>query len=160
MNSRFTIVEMSLNRAEFRWKWLKFLEHSFLLGGVLCLVVLLFGGAIVLGWVASKALATTVFAAVGVVGFIGWTIIVISVMAGTPDRGWLAAAVERVDRRLLDRLNTLLFLERRRGDAPQGDRLPGALPGKPRGCWPTKHPHPLSQPPARWNISWHSCWHS
>ena len=119
MNSRFTIVEMSLNRAEFRWKWLKFLEHSFLLGGVLCLVVLLFGGAIVLGWVASKALATTVFAAVGVVGFIGWTIIVISVMAGTPDRGWLAAAVERVDRRLLDRLNTLLFLERRRGDAPQ-----------------------------------------
>ena len=39
-----------------------------------------------------------------IVGFIAWAVIIISVMAGTPDRGWLAAALERVDRRLLDRL--------------------------------------------------------
>jgi hypothetical protein len=112
----FTVVETSLNRAEFRWKWLKFLQHSFLLGGVVSLLVLLFGGAILLGWVTNKALATTFFALLAVSAFIAWAVIIISVMAGSPDRTWLAAAVERVDRRLRDRLNTLLFLERRRSD--------------------------------------------
>ena len=117
MSYRFTVVETSLNRAEFRWKWLKFLQHSFLLGGILCVLVLLFGGAISVGWVTSKALATTFFALLGIVGFIAWAVIIISVMAGAPDRSWLAAALERVNPRLLDRLNTLLFLERRRRDA-------------------------------------------
>ena len=79
MNFRFTVVETSLNRAEFRWKWLRFLQHSFLLGVILCALVLLFGGAIILGWVTSKALATTFFALLGVVGFIAWAVIIISV---------------------------------------------------------------------------------
>jgi hypothetical protein len=112
----YTVVETSLNRAEFRWKWVKFLQHSFLLGSILGLLVLLFGGAIVAGWVTSKTLATTFYGLLGVFGFIAWAVIIISVLAGTPERGWLAAAVERVDPRLLDRLNTLLFLERRHGD--------------------------------------------
>src|SRR5438093_5271217 len=111
MNFRFTVVETSLNRAEFRWKWLRFLQHSFTLGVILVLLVLGFGGAIALGWVTSKTVATTFFALLAVVGFIAWAIIIISVVAGAPDRNWLAAALERVDRRLLDRLNTLLFLE-------------------------------------------------
>ena len=117
MSNRYTVVETSLNRAEFRWKWLKFLRHSFLLGGILCALVLLFGGAIILGWVTSKALATTFVALLGMVGFIAWAVIIISVLAGSPDRSWLAAALERVNPRLLDRLNTLLFLERHRQDA-------------------------------------------
>src|SRR2546427_5031099 len=116
MNFRFTIVETTLNRAEFRWKWLKFLQHTFLLGAILCSLALLLGVAMLSGWLSSKALATTFFVLLGVVGFIAWIVIIISIVAGTPDRNWLAAAVERVDRRLLDRLNTLLFLERRRGD--------------------------------------------
>jgi hypothetical protein len=117
MNYRFTVVETSLNRAEFRWKWLKFLQHSFLLGSVLCALVLLFVGGIICGWVTSKALAMTFFSLLGMVGFITWAVIIISVMAGSPDRSWLAAALERVNPRLLDRLNTLLFLERRLRDA-------------------------------------------
>ena len=117
MSFRFTVVETSLNRAEFRWKWLKFLQHSFLLGGILCALVLLFAGGIILGWVTSKVLATTFFALLGMGGFIAWAVIIISVVAGTPDRTWLAAARERVNPRLLDRLNTLLFLERRPRDS-------------------------------------------
>ena len=113
----FTVVETSLNRAEFRWKWLQFLRHTFLLGSILCLLVLLVGVAMLRGWVTNTGLATTFLGLLGVVGFIAWAIIIISVMAGAPDRGWLAASVERVDRRLLDRLNTLLFLERRAGAA-------------------------------------------
>src|SRR5881628_4272826 len=103
MNFRFTVVETSLNRAEFRWKWLRFLQHSFMLGVILALLVLAFGGAITLGWVTSKTVATTFFAVLAVAGFIAWAVIIISVVAGVPDCHWLAAAVERVDRRLLDR---------------------------------------------------------
>src|SRR5512145_1730586 len=117
MSFRFTVVDTSLNRAEFRWKWLKLLQHSFLLGSILCALVLLFGGAILLGWVTSKPLATTFFALLGIAGFIAWAVIVISVLAGSPERSWLAAALERVNPRLLDRLNTLVFLEGRPKDS-------------------------------------------
>ena len=117
MSYRFTVVETSLNQAEFRWKWLRFLQHSFLLGSILCLLLLLFGGAVIFGWVTSKSLATTFFALLGMAGFIAWAVIIISVLAGAPERSWLAAALERVNPRLLDRLNTLLFLERRRRDS-------------------------------------------
>jgi hypothetical protein len=117
MNFRFTVVETSLNRAEFRWKWLRFLEHSFLLGSILCGLALLFAGAILCGWVTSKGLAMTFFALLGMAGFIAWAVILIGVMARSQDRSWLAAALERVNPRLLDRLNTLLFLERRPREA-------------------------------------------
>ena len=112
MSNRFAVVETSLNRAEFRWKWLRFLQHSFLLGCILCALVLLFGGAIIFGWVTSKSLATTFFALLGIVAFIAWAVIIIIVLVSSPERSWLAAALERVNPRLLDRLNTLLFLER------------------------------------------------
>src|SRR5205809_166696 len=62
MNFRFTVVETSLNRAEFRWKWLRFLQHSFTLGVALCLLILAFAGAVALGWVTSKSPATAFFA--------------------------------------------------------------------------------------------------
>jgi hypothetical protein len=114
MNFRFAVVETSLNRAEFRWKWLRFVQHSAVLGSFLCLLVLFFGGAIECGWVTSKPLALAVLSILGGLGFVAWMVVLISIMAGSPDRNWLAAALERVDRRLLDRLNTLLFLEQRR----------------------------------------------
>ncbi len=117
MNFRFTIVETSLNRAEFRWKWLKLLRYSFLLGAVFWLICLSAEAAILRGWLVSKALVTFILASSAVIGFLAWVVILISVLAGTTDRNWLAAALERVDRRLMDRLNTLLFLESHRGDA-------------------------------------------
>ncbi len=87
MNFRFTVVETTLNRAEFRWKWLRFLRHTFLLGIILCLLVLLFGGAIVVGWITSKALATSFFALLALLGLIAWAVIVIGVAAGATV-GW------------------------------------------------------------------------
>jgi hypothetical protein len=117
MSFRFTVLETSLNRAEFRWKWLRLVQHSFLLGLILCLLALLFGVAIVGGWVASKTLAIGFFGLLSMGGFVTWIIIAIGVLAGSPERSWLAGALERVNPRLLDRLNTLLFLEHRPRDA-------------------------------------------
>ena len=43
-----------------------------------------------------------------------------AVWIGVAERGWLAAKLERIDRRFLDRLNTLLFLEKQRADPKAG----------------------------------------
>jgi hypothetical protein len=115
MHFRFTVLETNLNRTEFRWKWLRFLQQTFVLATILSAGVLLFGTAIIAGWVTSKSAATTFYALLAVIGFIVWAILVIALVARTIDRNWLAAALERADSRLLDRLNTLLFLERNRG---------------------------------------------
>src|SRR2546422_7568112 len=131
MDFRFTIVETSLNRAEFRWKWLRFLQHSFALGGVLSLLVLLFGGAIVLGWVTSKTLATAFFGLLAIAGFVAWMVIIISVAVGTPERHWLGAAPGRGDPPVLDRLHTFLFLAR-----PPGAARPGTFSLRP--AFPTQ----------------------
>src|ERR1043166_5758039 len=111
MNFGFTIVETSLNQAEFRWKWLRSWQRSFALATAFCLALVVLGSAILLGWLTSKIAALAILTALGILGFITWLVLVIVVAASSPDRNWLAAALERVDNRLLDRLNTLLFLE-------------------------------------------------
>jgi hypothetical protein len=144
MSSRFLVVETSLNRAEFRWKWLQFLQYSALLGTLLCLSILFFGGAILCGWVTDKSLALMFFGLVGVAGFIAWAVIVISVLAGAPNRPWLASALERVDSRLLDRLHTLLFLEKRRGE-PRVDSFAMKIARQTQGILSEKRlPSPFS----------------
>ena len=116
MSSRFLVVEASLNRAEFRWKWLQFLQYSGILGTLLCLAALFVGGAILCGWMTSKDLALTIFALLAGVGVIAWAVVIISVIVGAPNRPGLASALERVDSRLLDRLHAVLFLEKRRSE--------------------------------------------
>jgi len=114
MNSRFTVVETNLNRAEFRWKWLRLLRLSSVIGIALCLSLLGLGFAIGSGKLTNKGGVLFILAMLLAVGFIVWAVTTIHVMVGSPNREWLAAAVERIDQRLLDRLNTLLFLETRR----------------------------------------------
>jgi hypothetical protein len=149
MQFRFTTVETSLNRAEFRWKWLRFLQHTFVLGIVLCLLSLLFGVAIVAGWLTSKTAAITIVTILAILGIIAWLVIAIAILASTPERNWLAAVIERVDRRLLDRLNTLLFLEKRpRG--PQTDAFSVRIAKQTHAVFAAK-PCP---PPFRANRAW------
>ncbi|PWU20381.1 MAG: hypothetical protein C5B50_04125 [Verrucomicrobia bacterium] len=111
MNFRFTVVETSLNRAEFRWKWLRFVRESLLLGTILCFGIILMGGAILGGVIASKPIAITLYVVLAAAGIITWTVLLITIASASPARPWLAAALEKVDKRLLDRLNTLVHLE-------------------------------------------------
>src|SRR5260221_2046784 len=60
MNSNFTALDASLNRAEFRWKWLRCLKYSSILGILLCLVLGLFGAAILSGQITSRSLAVAI----------------------------------------------------------------------------------------------------
>src|SRR5262245_33746324 len=98
MIRRYTVVETSLNRVEFRWKWLRFLQRTFALGSVLVSLVLMLGVSILLGWVTDKALVIACFVFIAAAGFIAWAITAIAVAAGTHERSWLASAVERVDK--------------------------------------------------------------
>src|SRR5215831_17559495 len=117
MNSRFTVVETNLNRAEFQWRWLRIVRHSSRLGILLSLVVLGLGWAIVAGYLTSKWAAIMLLSVLSAAALVTWFVLLVRILVGPLERRWLAAAVERVDRRFLDRLNTLLFLETRRGDA-------------------------------------------
>src|SRR5712691_946990 len=68
MNFGFTIVETSLNRAEFRWKWLRFWQRTFALGTILSLFLSLFASPILLGWLTSKLAGIAILVALGVIG--------------------------------------------------------------------------------------------
>ena len=116
MNFRFTVVETALNRAEFRWKRAAISALQPAAGERARPGALGFGLIVWKGWVTNKALATLFFITLGSAGFLTWVTLAILVYARVSDRDKLGAALERVDRRLLDRLNTLLFLERHRAD--------------------------------------------
>lgn len=113
MNSRFAVLETSLNRAESRWKWLRFVQLTSVLGVCFSLVLLMLAASIILGWISSRPVALTFLGILCAIALVAWILIAIGVAASQPERHWLAAAIERIDRRFLDRLNTLLFLETR-----------------------------------------------
>jgi hypothetical protein len=120
MNLRFAIVEKMLQRARSRWKWGRVLYRTFLIGCILCGLALLFNLAVHRRLVSGKAEAMAICLMLVGAGAIAWFILMITALASKAERGWLAAKLERIDRRFLDRLNTLLFLENRRADPKAG----------------------------------------
>jgi len=86
--------------------------------------------------------AVTLLGCIVVFGLIAWVIVLISALAGTTDRNWLAAALERVDGRLLDRLNTLLFLESRPGDL-RNEGFALRIARQTKASWPRAPPSSL-----------------
>ena len=111
LRSSSKIVEKQLARARLRWNWLRFVRCASILGIVLSLLALLLGSVILSGFVTTQRRALTLLSILGVAGLLGWSALLTSVLARAPSRDWLARSLERVDRRLQDRLNTLLFLE-------------------------------------------------
>src|ERR1043166_5067766 len=77
MNFRFTVVDSSLNRAEFRWKWLRFLKHSFVLGIILCGGFLLLGAAILSGHLTNRSMATVLLILLAICGFVAWAALIL-----------------------------------------------------------------------------------
>jgi hypothetical protein len=112
---RTSHIDRSLNQAEFRWKWLRLLQHSCTLGCVLCLAALAFGAAVLLGGAVSPALATVFFVCLVVFGFMAWFVMAMIVLARSLERRRLAAALEQAEPHMLDRLNTLVALEQGQG---------------------------------------------
>ena len=119
MNMPYQVAAAAVRRAGSRWKWLKFLRHTSVLGIITTALVLLFGVAMVKGWVFSETAAIIFFVVLGLLASILWTVVAIVAIVTGSKRDWLAGAVERGDHRLMDRLHTLLYLERDRGNVRQ-----------------------------------------
>lgn len=116
MNFRFSTVETTLNRAEFRWKWLRLLKYTGMVGILVCLGLLAFGEALLAGWALTLGAAWTIIIILLITAFIIWAAIGIAVLSAAPERRWLGAVLEKTQPRLQDRLNTLLFLEKQPAD--------------------------------------------
>jgi hypothetical protein len=112
MSFRFRAIETTLSRAEFRWKWLRLLKFTGMLGILVCLVLLAFGEAILSGWAMTQGTAWMVLLILLITGFIIWAAVCIGILSGSAERRWLGRALEKTEPRFLDRLNTLLFLEK------------------------------------------------
>ncbi len=114
MNWRFRAIDASLNQAGFRWQLLRFLRQSAMLGIVVCLLVSSLGAAILMGWIRDLVVGIALTGLIAAAGLLAWGVSLLRMASVSPDRKRLGAALERRDRRWLDRLNTLLFLETRR----------------------------------------------
>lgn len=117
MNFRFSKIETTLNRAEFRWKWLRLLKYTGILGILVCLGLLAFGEALLAGWVLTQGTAWTLILIFLIASFVSWAAICITVLSAAPERRWLGSVLEKTEPRLHDRLNTLLFLEKQPSDS-------------------------------------------
>lgn len=120
MKSRFTAIEATLNRVEFRWKWLRLLKFTGMLGILICLALFTFAEAILSGWAMTQSAAWTALLILLVTGFIIWAAVCIGILSGSLERRWLGGVLEKTQPRLLDRLNTLLFLEKQERDPRLG----------------------------------------
>lgn len=113
MSYRQATVEANLKRAAARWKWLRFAQHTATLGGLVTLLILLLGFGMTRGWFTSTIRMQILLVGLGLLTGVAWLVVTLIVWGNNPERGRLANLLEKGQPRLLDRLNTLIFLEKR-----------------------------------------------
>jgi len=110
MSTYDPLIEGRLRQAEERWKLLKFVQRGATLGTAVLVVLLL------LGFAQAFAGLPAVFVALGLgagvfAGLLGGVLLTVMILTTRQDRAGLARAWERAHAPLLDRLNTLVYLE-------------------------------------------------
>lgn len=117
MNRHLAVVDERLRRAKLLWNWFRVVRISCRIGVTWSLLMVLWGAAILTGLIQTKALADAVLEIAGAACLVAWLAAMAMALAGGPGHGWLAGAIERVDPRLQDRLNTLVFLREQQTQA-------------------------------------------
>jgi len=112
MNSRLHLIETNLKRTAARWRWLQFLKHTSTLGAIICACFLTTGLALVAGWTPRPLFVTTLDVLLAIAAVVVWLGVGIAVLSNGPARSWLAGLLERGQPKLLDRVNTLVHLEK------------------------------------------------
>lgn len=113
MNSAIAVVEQRLRRAHWRWKCFRLLRASCIVGLALAGILVVWEAAIVCGLLVTRGPALSILRALLAAGACTWIFLSAVILSRKPVRPVLAAALERADRRLQDRLNTLVFLQSR-----------------------------------------------
>ena len=108
------IIEGFLQQTSLRWRWLRFLRGSATLATVTTGLVLLLGVTMLLDWLTSPTWVTVAFVLLVLGVLFAWLCIAVASAFAMDDPSHLAASLERVDKPLMDRLNTLIFLRPKR----------------------------------------------
>src|SRR5205085_2445885 len=95
------------------WRWLRFLQHSSTLGAIVCLLFLTVALAMLNGWTPQPLFVTTLNVLLVILALLAWFGIGIAIVSNDPQRSWLAGLLERGQPKLLDRVNTLVHLEKK-----------------------------------------------
>jgi hypothetical protein len=106
-------IEARLRRTAQRWSRLRFSERLAMLASGFGLGLLMLGIAVWRGMIRSPLAFGLVVAALVVAGGLAFLIISISILITRLPRTWLASHLEAQHPALLDRLNTLVYLESR-----------------------------------------------
>lgn len=117
MNPHLAVVDERLRRAKLLWNWLRVVRISCQIGVAWSLLMVLWGAGILAGLIQTKAAAVAFLEIAGAACLVAWVAALALAVAGSPGPGWLARAIERVDPRLQDRLNTLVFLREKQTPA-------------------------------------------
>ncbi len=104
-------LEHRLVRAAALWKWQRVIKSMAMVASFAMLVALFVGGLVLLGWATTPAFVYLLIGITLVTGGVAWAVMVVRALDQTLDRQWLAAAVERDQEPLLDRLNAVLELD-------------------------------------------------
>jgi hypothetical protein len=108
------IIQQHLDQASKQWKWLRFLRHSATLGIIVTFVLLLLGVVVACGWLTSGGVVTVCLVLLVVGAVLALALLGLVVATSEPEQDKLARAIERAHPTLMDRLNTLVFLDRLR----------------------------------------------
>ncbi len=111
------IIENTLRETSSWRRLVGFLRRSALVGTIAAAGAFLLGAAAVEGWLTHAGWYRALFALVLVGAALAWFVAVAVTLAAPDRRRELAAAVEHAQDRLLDRLNTLVYLQEHEGQA-------------------------------------------
>lgn len=111
MNPDIAVIEQRLRRAKFEWYWLQLVRWTSIALLGLSGLVLLCGLLIGCGWIHSRRFALVFLASAGGLELAAWLVALGRLLARSPGHAWFARALERADRQLLDRVNTVVFLQ-------------------------------------------------
>lgn len=111
MNSAY-LIKQNLDLIQRRWKWLKFGQHLGTAGAVLCLYWFVVELAAWRGIVSTPAIFYLLAALLVMASFLALVVVGLIVVAGRSNRAWLARSLEEGCPPLMDRVNTLVYLER------------------------------------------------
>lgn len=111
----YQLVERRIQQAAEKWYTIQFVRQMALFFSVACGIVLVMGAAVWLRWITEPGTYWTTVSLLIAAALVAW--VLVAVRAGMrASRSFLAASIETAQPQLLDRLNTLVHLEKQRSD--------------------------------------------
>src|SRR5438094_6197643 len=103
-------IEKHLDKTQSRWRRLRLLQHTGMVGALTCAAMLALGAAMLGGHVRNPYLAAGLITMLILLALFCWFVVLLVVAVASKERSWLARHLENMQPSLLDRVNTLAYL--------------------------------------------------